>query len=64
MKMVIYTAGGNYCVTNERNYNAVIQNAREIHQMQDFNSAEEVIEYFCTYFGSKAEDFIIIGGGN
>ena len=60
MKMVIYTAGGSYYVTNERNYNAVIQNAKEIHQMQDFDSAEEVIEYFCTYFGSKAEDFIII----
>ena len=59
--MVIYTAAGSYYVTNESNYNAVIQNAKEIHKMQDFNSAEEVIEYFCTYFGSKAEDFIIIG---
>ena len=62
MKMVIYKAGGNYYVTSEENYNARIQNARGIHQMQDFDSAEEIIEYFCTYFGSKAEDFIIIGG--
>ena len=60
MKMVIYKTVGGYCVTSEENYNAVIQNAREIHQMQDFDSAEEVIEYFCKYFGSKAEDFIII----
>ena len=60
MKMVIYKTCGCYYVTSEENYNAVVQNARGIHQMQDFDSAEEVIEYFCTYFGSKAEDFIII----
>lgn len=60
MKMVIYKCHGTYYVTNEENYNAVIQNAREIHKLQDFNSAEEVIEYFCKYFGSKDEDFIII----
>lgn len=60
MKMVIYKAGGSYYVTSEENYNARIQNARLIHKMQDFNSANEVIEYFCKYFGSKTEDFIII----
>ena len=60
MKMVIYKANGIYCVTTEENYNARIQNARAIHQMQDFNSAKEVIEYFCNHFGSKAEDFTII----
>ncbi len=60
MKMVIYKAHGTYYVTNEENYNARIQNAREIHKMQGFESAEEVIEYFCTHFGSKAEDFTII----
>ena len=60
MKMVIYKAGGTYYVTTEENYNARVQNARLVHKMQDFKSANEVIEYFCTYFGSKAEDFIII----
>ena len=60
MKMVIYKAHGTYYVTTEENYNARVQNARAIHKMQDFNSANEVIEYFCTHFGSKAEDFIII----
>lgn len=59
MKMVIYKVGETYYVTNEDNYNAVVQNARAIHCMQDFDSAEEVIEYFCKYFGSKAEDFIV-----
>lgn len=60
MKMVIYWAGGNYYVTSEENYNAQIQNARAIHQMKDFDSAKEIIEYYCTHFGSKAEDFIIM----
>lgn len=62
MKMVIYKALGIYHVTTEANYNARIQNARAIKQMQDFTSAEEIIAYYCKHFGSKAEDFIIIGG--
>lgn len=64
MKQVIYKQNGIYCVTTEANYTARIQNARAIHKLTDFESAEEIIEYFCTYFGSKAEDFIIINGGN
>ena len=60
MKMVIYKSLGTYCVTTEENYNARIQNARAIHRMQDFNSAAEVIKYYCSHFGSKAEDFTII----
>lgn len=60
---VIYKASGIYYVTTEENYKARIQNARAIHKMQDFNSAEEIIEYYCKHFGSKAEDFIIIGEG-
>lgn len=60
MKLVIYKANGIYCVTDESNYKSAIQNSRAIQKMQDFNSAEEIIEYYCTYFGSKAEDFTII----
>lgn len=63
MKMVIYKSLGIYYVTTEANYNAYIQDARAIQKMQDFNSAEEIIEYFCTYCGSKTEDFIIMGEG-
>ena len=59
-KTVIYKSNGIYYITSEANYNARIQNARAIQKMQDFNSAEEIIEYFCKYFGSKTEDFIII----
>ena len=60
MKMVIYQVNGVYCVTTEDNYNARIADARAIHKMQDFNSAEEIIDYYCQHFGSKQEDFIII----
>ena len=60
--MVIYKANGVYCVTTEENYNARIANARAIHKMQDFNSAEEIVDYYCKHFGSKPEDFTIMGG--
>lgn len=64
MKTVIYQAEGIYYTTTEENYAAGIQNARAIHKMQDFNSAEEIINYFCKYFGSKTEDFIILNERN
>lgn len=59
--MVIYKENGIYYATNKENYEAEIRNAREIHKMEGFNSAEEIIEYFCKFCGSKAEDFIIKG---
>ena len=64
MKTIIYKANGIYCTTTEANYKARIQDARAIQKMQDFNSAEEIIDYFCKYYGSKPTDFIIINGGN
>ena len=65
MKTVIYKANGVYYTTSETNYKARIKNARAIHKMADFDSAEEIINYFCKYFGSKPEDFIIQEeGGN
>ena len=60
MKIVIYKTGGIYYTTTEENYNAGIQNARAIYKMQDFNSAEEIINYCCKYLGNKTEDFIIM----
>lgn len=59
MRMVIYKHLGEFRVTTEENYNARIQNARAIHNLSDFSSAEEIIKYFCKYCGSKPEDFII-----
>ncbi len=64
MKIVIYKSNGIYHTTTEANYNARIQNARAIHELKEFNSPEEIIDYYCKYFGSKPEDFIIINGGN
>lgn len=64
MKMIIYKALGIYYATTEENYKARIQDARAIHKLQDFSSAQEIINYFCTYCGSKPKDFIIIAEGN
>ena len=60
MKTVIYKENGVYKTTNEENYNRTIQNAREIHIMQDFESAEEIIEYYIKWFNCTKEDFIVI----
>lgn len=59
-KTVVYKSNNTYCVTTEANYNAHIQDVRAIQKMREFNSAKEVVEYFCKYCGSKAENFIII----
>ena len=60
MKTVIYKENGIYKTTNEENYNRRIQNARQIHVMKDFESAEEIIEYYVKWFKCKEEDFIVI----
>lgn len=60
MKCVIYKENGVYKVTNEENYNRSIQNAREISVMENFESAEEVIEYFVKWCRYNKEDFIVI----
>jgi hypothetical protein len=60
MKQVIYKENGIYKVTNEENYNRMIQNAREIKTMNDFESAEEIIDYFVMWFRCNKEDFIVI----
>lgn len=63
MKTVIYKALGIYYATTERNFYAQIRNARLVQRLDGFNSAAEIIKYYCKYFGSKAEDFIIIEEG-
>ena len=60
MKTVIYKENGMYKTTNEENYNRTIRNAREIHNLYDFESAEEIIEYYIKWFNAKKEDFIVI----
>lgn len=61
MKTVIFkNSKGEYMTTTEDNYNARIQNARQIHNMREFSTADEIIEYYCKWFGSKETDFIVI----
>lgn len=62
MKFVIYKTLGGYCVTPEENYHATVQDARQIQRLDDFESAEEVIDYYCKYCKCRPEDFIVIGG--
>lgn len=62
MKFVIYKSNGNFYVTTKDNYNARIQNAREIIKATDFNSAEEIINYYCKNIKISRDDFIVIGG--
>jgi nitrogenase subunit NifH len=61
-KMVIYKQNNVFYVTSKVNYNARIQNSRVVHKMSDFNSADEIIDYFCKHFNSKKENFEIVEG--
>lgn len=60
MKTVIYKENGVYKTTTEENYKRAIRNAREIHNMYDFESAEEIMEYYMKWFNCNKEDFIVI----
>ena len=60
MKIVIYKENGFYKTTNEKNYNKVVRNAREINTLYTFDNAEEIMEYYIEWFNCKKEDFIVI----
>jgi len=60
MKAIIYKENGIYKITTEENYNNQIKNAKQINILKDFESAEEIINYFIKYFQANKEDFIII----
>lgn len=60
MKTVIYKENGVYKTTTEENYKRTIRNAREIHNMYDFESAEEIMDYYMKWFKCNKEDFIVI----
>jgi hypothetical protein len=59
MKLVIYKQGGKLKVTPEDNYGYWIQDARKIQDASAFGSPQEVIEYYCTWFGNSKDDFIV-----
>lgn len=60
MKTVIYKIFDEYATTSEQNYYARVRNARAIHSMHDFESAQEIIDYYCKWFGCEPKDFIVI----
>jgi predicted glycosyltransferase len=62
MKLVIYKSNGIWYVTPKENYEARIQNARAVIKMADFNTAEEIINYYCKNIKISRDDFIVIGG--
>lgn len=62
MQFVIYKSNGDFYVTTKQNYNATIQNAREITKVIGFKTAEEIIDYYCKNIKISRDDFIVIGG--
>ena len=59
-KTVIYKDNGVYKTTSKANYDAQIQDAREIHTLHDFESAREIMDYYNKYFNTTDSDFIIL----
>lgn len=59
MKLVIFRECGRLKVTNEQNFQAFIRNARMVQDCGSFDNPTEIIEYYCKYFGSKPDDFIV-----
>lgn len=57
-KLVIYGAPGAYKVTPESNYNRQFADSRAITNCSDFESPEEIINYFCKYFKRSSQDFV------
>lgn len=60
MKTIIYKSLDTFKTTTEENYNARIQNAKKICSWENFESAEEIIDYCIKYCNAKKEDFIVI----
>lgn len=60
MLMVIADHGDDYVVTNKKNYESYVQNARQIHRFPKTEwTVESIIDYYCRHFSSKESDFII-----
>lgn len=60
-KIVIYKEGDDYITTPESNYGKRISNARLSHRMTDFDSADEIIDYYIKWgWADSRDDFIVI----
>ncbi len=58
-KLVIYKSMGDFKITPESNFRASIQNAKAIIDLKDFDTVDEIIDYYKKWFHSKDDDFII-----
>lgn len=57
--LVIYKDLRGYCVTDIDNYNASAMDARKVFVMDGFTSANDIIDYFCTYCNKTKNDFVV-----
>ena len=62
MKQVLFKnhTDGKWYITNERNYNSYIQNARQIHCIEDLKDPQEVITRMCEWYGDTEDRYIVI----
>lgn len=60
MKIIIAKEFGDYIITDEKNYNARIRDARAVQKLKENEwTIEEIIDYYCKYCKAKKTDFII-----
>ena len=57
--LVIYKDLAGYKVTDLDNYNARIMDANKVTDCSDFETPEQIIDYFCKYFGKSNAEFIV-----
>lgn len=58
MKMVVFRRNGYLYMTNEENYNAMIEDASKITSLKDFDSFDQVVDYMRKYVGTTVAQFI------
>lgn len=59
-KMILYKSFLGYEATTEANYKAVIQNPRLITKFYDFETVQEILDYYERYFKIPASDIYIV----
>jgi hypothetical protein len=59
MKYILYGTKNAYRLTDIKNYNSYIQNARKIHYFDGFPTVAAVLEYIAMYFNIAICDISI-----
>lgn len=63
MKQIIFKRNDGYYMTNEKNYNAYVWNARQIKKLNDVKTLDDVykvIDMFCTLYGDDESNYSIV----